>query len=101
MCSEDILAFLVCLAGLFLPKEAGNYKKMLNRKKLHFFFKKFFFLIFSFPSVLMRLGPLLASCDPGLHLQPKCTGVTKFCVVLVPNKLMPSDPNDQQPSHHM
>lgn len=105
LCSEDILAFLVCLAGLFLPKEAGNDKKMLNRKTSFFYFF-FFFFILPFPSVLMRLGPLLASCDPVLHLQPnwkheKCTGVTKFCVVLVPNKLMPSDPNDQRPSHHM
>lgn len=45
LCSEDILAFLVCLAGLFLPKEAGNDKKMLNRKT------SFFYIFFnsSFP----------------------------------------------------
>lgn len=41
LCSEDILAFLVCLADLFLPKEAGNDKKMLNRKTSFFFFKFF------------------------------------------------------------
>lgn len=46
LCSEDILAFLVCLAGLFLPKEAGNDKKMLNRKTSFFYI---FFFNSSFP----------------------------------------------------